>query len=946
MATITGTSKNDTLAGGNFNDVINGLVGADQMTGGLGNDTYHRDNSGDIIIEDAAAGTDTIISTVAFNTAVAHVENYDFSKLAGGVNFTGNSLDNAIKGGKGVDTLAGGSGQDFYYLSSGKDVILEAAGEGLDTAVAGFSVDLANYANVEHAQLTGLAALSAFGTSGANQLIGNAGSNVLDGRGGADVLQGQKGNDTYHVDDAGDFVIEATGGGVDTVISTVNYDLNANVEIAILAEEAGNSKLSGNQLNNTLIGNSYTNLLDGDVGADVLKGGHGNDVYYVDNVGDKVIENAFEGNADAVVSQLDFSLAALKNVEHLVLLGNAVKATGNAAANQIVGNDRDNILNGGTGADTMRGGEGNDTYYVDNLGESLVELSNQGTDTVISSIALAGAFEHIENYDFSKVAAAVSFAGTTLDNKITGGKSVDTLAGGAGNDSYYLNSAKDVVVELALGGTSDTIAAAFSVDLSKYGEVEKATLLGAAALKATGTAAANTLIGNNAANILDGKGGSDVLQGNKGNDTYYVDSKLDQVIEHKSEGMDTVFASIDYTLADHVEKLVLLDKVSSGTGNALKNTIIGNDAENVLNGDANADVLKGGKGDDYYIVDNAADKVVELTNQGRDMVISSIDFSLAALVNVEDLSLSTGAVKATGNTLNNVLGGNEGYNILDGKGGADTMQGGDGADAYYIDNAGDQVIEFASEGSDFVYSTVAFSNAIANVENYDFSKAKAAVNFTGSADMNLITGSAFADTLVGGNGNDAYYINRADDKVVEASGQGIDLIVSSVSITTLVANVEDLTLKSGSAALKAIGNDLDNTIAGNEKGNLLSGGVGNDTLAGYLGNDTLVGGSGKDEFYFWASGKIGNPMSGYDVITDFDRNNDLLSFLFTGDTNGDGTIGEIEDISTKIVDKGAGKDVVMYLGNGGTVTFKGIGTGTIDEITDLVVDPTTQLFYN
>ena len=96
MATITGTSKNDTLAGGNFNDVINGLVGADQMTGGLGNDTYHRDNSGDIIIEDAAAGTDTIISTVAFNTAVAHVENYDFSKLAGGVNFTGNSLDNAI----------------------------------------------------------------------------------------------------------------------------------------------------------------------------------------------------------------------------------------------------------------------------------------------------------------------------------------------------------------------------------------------------------------------------------------------------------------------------------------------------------------------------------------------------------------------------------------------------------------------------------------------------------------------------------------------------------------------------------------------------------------------------------------------------------------------------------------------------------------------------------
>ena len=64
------------------------------------------------------------------------------------------------------------------------------------------------------------------------------------------------------------------------------------------------------------------------------------------------------------------------------------------------------------------------------------------------------------------------------------------------------------------------------------------------------------------------------------------------------------------------------------------------------------------------------------------------------------------------------------------------------------------------------------------------------------------------------------------------------------------------------------------------------------------------------------------------------------------DTDGDGTIGETEDIATKIVDKGAGNDVVLYLGNGGTVTFKGIGTGTINEISDLVADPTTQLFYN
>ena len=89
-------------------------------------------------------------------------------------------------------------------------------------------------------------------------------------------------------------------------------------------------------------------------------GGAGNDVYFVDNIGDQVIENLNEGT-DAVFSTVDFTLSA--NVETLVLQGAGnLSGTGNALDNKLFGNTGDNTLNGGTGADRLTGGAGNDTF--------------------------------------------------------------------------------------------------------------------------------------------------------------------------------------------------------------------------------------------------------------------------------------------------------------------------------------------------------------------------------------------------------------------------------------------------------------------------------------------------------------------------------------------------------------------------------------------------------
>jgi Ca2+-binding RTX toxin-like protein len=174
----------------------------------------------------------------------------------------------------------------------------------------------------------------------------------------------------------------------------------------------------------------------------------------------------------------------------------------------------------------------------------------------------------------------------------------------------------------------------------------------------------------------------------------------------------------------------------AGTGNGLNNNITGNQLNNILNGGAGDDTLDGGDGhdflnggagndmliggagmdmliggdgDDTYSIDGVSDAIEENANSGTDTVLSSIDFSLAVNINLENLTLAPGseAVNGTGNNRDNVILGNQNNNTLDG-------------------GAGDDVL-FGDVGND---------------------------SLTGGFGNDLLVGGSSNDTLIGGVGND------------------------------------------------------------------------------------------------------------------------------------------------------------------------------------------------
>ncbi len=273
-----------------------------------------------------------------------------------------------------------------------------------------------------------------YGGSGNDQLYGRSGNDILDGgdrnklassQSGDDTIYGGSGNDTYYIDSIGDSIIEYANEGIDTVQSSISYTLGDNLENLTLRSSFSLYSLNGfgNALNNRIIGNSDGNSLYGYGGNDTIEGGFGNDSLY----GGEGHDSLFGGEGN------DYLSGGSNN-----------------------GND---YLDGGAGNDTLEGGYGDDIYFVDSIGDVIIDSPGTGTELVVSSISWT--LQAGLDYLTLRGSDAINGVGNNLNNTIRGNDANNNLYGMEGNDRLYGRGGDD---RLSGWTGNDTLMGGFGND--------------------------------------------------------------------------------------------------------------------------------------------------------------------------------------------------------------------------------------------------------------------------------------------------------------------------------------------------------------------------------------------------------------------------------------------------------------------------------------------------
>jgi serralysin len=596
--TLTGTATANTIHGGGGNDQINGLGGNDQLFGEAGDDTLNGGEDNDTL--SGGGGVDTL-----------NGENGDdliITSFADGA---------AAHGGAGTDTLS------MHIFAASATIALDGISiQGADTMTTD------GFENLDAGSSTGDVTVN--GTVNANTITTGSGNDTIRGVFGADIISGGAGDDLLSAF-AGSFALDG-GDGIDAYNGAVygsasthywTLDLGyhgslsfadpitgtlANIENFIgmvgVAEEhvrgtPGANSISGNDGDDHLFGLGGGDTLFGEEGADTLFGGGGSDI--------------LDGGAG-----------------NDTLNGGAGDDTVSGGA----GNDAI-VAASGAGDDSYDGGDGNDTIrftsatqaVVVNLNTGVATGAEIGTDQIANVEKIIGGSG---NDTLVGKAGANVLTGGAGNDTLNGLGGNDTTNGGLGNDTHVVNSAGDVVNEVA-GQGNDRVLASVSYTLAAGVSVETLRTNNPAAVTAInliGNEFAQTLQGNAGDNVLNGGGGDDILQGLGGDDTYRVNSAGDNVIEAIGNGFDRVLSSISYALQAGREIEVLRTTDPAGVtainliGNEFANNIQGNAGNNVLNGKAGNDVLTGSGGNDFFLFNTALNAATNVD------IIS--DFSVAA----------------------------------------------------------------------------------------------------------------------------------------------------------------------------------------------------------------------------------------------------------------------------------------------------------------------------
>ncbi len=640
FTTVTGTQGNDTLHSSSGAQNLSGGAGDDRFVlyDGFGNDTIDGGSGTNTIdvsavttgvtvdyygdgLGPATDGTDTINFTNIQNWELT--DQADLFSAGGdtvGVNAYGRGGDDTMWGGLGDDMLDGGDGVDIIYGDTGDDTIYGGAGN--DT------ID---------------------GNTGRDVIYGGSGDDLVLARGGVDTTDGGAGTDTIDfTNDIGSVVFTMADGATTITGGAIETESNINYENAI--GSAGNDSILGTAGANSIAGGLGNDTLTGGFGSDTFNSGGGNDsIVGSEDAGDGDIDVLdYSGETNGVVVTYTGSEAGtaagtttdtdtFSEIERIIFTNqadavNALADTGGVTLDTQAGDD---FVAAGQGADSLDGGA--DTDQLSYLGSAAPVTLDIGAGTGTGGDAEGDTFANFEIFNLTDGDDSVtgSTSGEEInaqagndnistgggDDSVVAGAGNDTVQGGAGADNMnggagidtlsYEDSAAPVTVNLGAnsvsGGdaTGDTIAAFENVTGSAGGDV------------LTGSNASNTISGLGGDDQIDaglgadsvdagagndnvaGSLGDDVMDGGADNDTYDASGATGPVTIDLSNNTATG-AGVGNDAITNFEGAVGGAFGDTFTGDGGPNTFDGGDGDDSIGGGAGNDSLDGSGGNDFF----------------------------------------------------------------------------------------------------------------------------------------------------------------------------------------------------------------------------------------------------------------------------------------------------------------------------------------------------------
>ena len=812
---------------------------------------------------------------------------------------SGGWFDDTLLGGDGNDSLSGGAGSSYLDGGSGDDSLVVRAGSGANTLLGGDGNDsLTGGAGVNHMDGgAGADSLIARAAGGDNTLIGGDGNDTIEAVGG--TAGGGAGDDSFVVTgrfDGHDQVLTMTGGAGRDLYGFNNFYNQVSGVVTDFSAGPGGDLIDVRDLltASSIMLNGYR------VGDNPFSADSGY-LRLVQSGADTVLEWDLDGprqNSRTFDEVLRLEGVQVGDVTAANFVGGLRPDGGPVEPGMISGSDGNDKLSTGDFGGKIDGGAGDDLLTGGQVNDTL--LGAGGNDTLdgrFGSNVLEGGAG-----DDRLVSTSMRFNVSEFIN--------EKLSGGDGDDTFEIESSNSLHNALAVDGGAGNDVFRMAVYRGADAVPGKIVLTGGAGSDTyLLTGSSFFFVGQFViTDFVAGAGGDrfDVASltaysvkngGYSGGDMFqlgylrYVQTASGTQVQYDYDGAAGKLGTMQ-TVIDLVNVKATAINAGNYTSVLLKGTfdselLVGAMGDDTLVGDyAGSDTMKGGDGDDVYRVNDAANVVVELVNNGIDRVETAVtNYTLGA--NVEQLRYTGDrAFAGTGNELANVIEGGTGNDTLlggagddrlDAVSGTDLIDGGAGSDTAVLHgnfadytrtvlNARDTLLVNAATGEAvtlrgvetvvFTDGTRALAAVLANLPTAGNDLLR------GTAGADLMDGGTGNDSMSGGAGDDRYVVGEAGDTVTELAGEGTDGVRTSLAAYTLTANVENL-VYTGAAAFTGAGNALDNAINGGNAGNKLDGGGGDDTLTGGAGADSLLGGAGNDSL---AGGTGNDTIDGGDGV--------------------------------------------------------------------------------